>query len=257
MRLAICLLLSIGLVVAHTACKEAKQPSTQPAPAALTKAAPATQPIDPKKDGTYTAGPWQYEYRVSNAGSRSEGYYGMLTYAGQPVAEPKTINDYHVTPWGNLYWVGQPVVQFGGHGWMPKPKVSAPAGRPLPEPGTKAAPVVMMIVLGDSDQAADPKLDPWIAAELKAQGVQNVAVQRPWVKVTEQLVMIHDTKLYGRLYARLGSGTGDTISVIVEGVQPTKIDIPRKTGATKLVKQTLADHLGNQLPLYLAFRVDE
>lgn len=104
----------------------------KPLKGAATK--PTTRPIDPKEDGDYTEGAWQYRYKVSGKGTRSEGYYGELLHSGKAVAAPESINDFHVTPWGPMYWVGESILQFGGHGWMPKPKVSAKPGKQLPEP---------------------------------------------------------------------------------------------------------------------------
>lgn len=79
--------------------------------------------------GRHTFGRWTYEFSISNAGSRSEGYHGVLSYAGQTMVEPPAINDYVATPWGRLYWVGQPVTAFGGHGWMLRPLPSRPIGK--------------------------------------------------------------------------------------------------------------------------------
>lgn len=106
--------------------------------ASLPAAAVATA-IDRTKDGTYTAGRWEYRYTISNAGSRSEGYYGKLLFDGQPLPEPATLNDYYQTPWGAMYWVGEPFVAFGVHGWMPKPLPRGEAGQQLPVPQPAAA----------------------------------------------------------------------------------------------------------------------
>ena len=100
---------------------------------------PEAARIDASADGVYQSGRWEYRYTVGNKGTRSEGYYGELLFDGHPVPEPPTLNDYHQTPWGPVYWVGSPVVAFGSHGWMPKPHVRQKIGQELPEPGSAAA----------------------------------------------------------------------------------------------------------------------
>ncbi len=91
-------------------------------------------PIDTGRDGSYAAQGWRYEVRINNAGSRSQGVTGVLSYAGEAVAAPAKVNDYHVTPWGRLYWVGDPMMAWGAHGWMPTPLGRAPVGTELPTP---------------------------------------------------------------------------------------------------------------------------
>lgn len=233
--------------------------ATKPATAPAT--VPAVDKIDPAKDATYTSGPWQYVYSVSNRGTRSEGYHGNLTHGGLPLPEPAGINDYYVTPWGNLYWVGRPTVLYGGHGWMPKPKVSTPVGRPLPEPAAvkPGEPVVLMMVLADGEASTirDLALDKWVQDELNAIKATNARVDRDWARLTEQGIMLTSTKLYGVLDVNLApAAAGDTLTVNIAGSKPMKVQIPRKDGATKLVKHTLTDHLGNELHHYLAFRVE-
>ena len=106
----------------------------KPLPAAA--AAKSAGPIEPKKDGVYKSGPWEYRYTVNNAGTRSEGYSGELRFNGQLLAEPGQVNDFYRTPFGPLYWVGQPILPFGGHGWMPSPLLRAKIGSQLADPGT-------------------------------------------------------------------------------------------------------------------------
>jgi hypothetical protein len=105
--------------------------------AALAAATPAVA-IDLTRDGVYTSDPWEYRYSISNRGSRSEGYHGRLLFEENPPPEPGAVNDYYETPWGRMYWVGQPFVAFGAHGWMPKPLVRAKIGRLLNPPASAA-----------------------------------------------------------------------------------------------------------------------
>ncbi len=109
----------------------ASKPATQPA------TAPAADGIDASKSGKYVSGKWEYRYTVFGEGTRSEGFTGDLLFGGESVTPPASINDFYKTPWGNIYWVGQPVVAFGPHGWMPKPLPSKPAGKELPAPAAK------------------------------------------------------------------------------------------------------------------------
>ena len=41
----------------------------------------------------------------------------------------------------------------------------------------------------------------------------------------------------------------------LSGSRDGKIELPRRDGATRLVKHTLADHLGDTLDYFLAFKV--
>lgn len=77
---------------------------------------------------------------ICRQGSRSEGYRGKLLFDGAPVPEPAHINDYYQTPWGPVCWVGQPIVLFGGHGWMTQSLVREKMGQALPEPGANPTP---------------------------------------------------------------------------------------------------------------------
>ena len=76
-----------------------------------------------------------YEFSISNRDTRSEGYYGKLSFAGRPIPEPAEVNDHIRSPWGLMYWSGNPVVAFGSHGWMPRPRPSDPAGKLVQPPG--------------------------------------------------------------------------------------------------------------------------
>jgi hypothetical protein len=105
-------------------CRAALAPTTDAKPAAL----------DLERNGTYRADGWVYEVQITNEGSRSQGVVGTLSRQGVALPEPAHLNDYYVTPWGKLYWVGTPLVAFGAHGWMPKPAPHGPVGAELPRP---------------------------------------------------------------------------------------------------------------------------
>jgi len=92
---------------------EGKSPPAPPAP-------PPPQPIDLRRPGNYNFGKWQYRLEIANAGTRGEGQWGSLWYAGQRLPHAG-VNDYYRTPWGPVYWVDVPKTPWGMHGWMPVP----------------------------------------------------------------------------------------------------------------------------------------
>ncbi len=90
--------------------------------------------LDMKKPGHYVAGLWEYELEIAQADARGASRVGRLAYA-EHRAGPAEINDYHDTPWGPIYWVGN-VSGPGDHGWMPQPAQGVQRkGRLLPLPG--------------------------------------------------------------------------------------------------------------------------
>ncbi len=99
------------------------------------KPAPKKMPaIDMKKSGRYLAGLWQYELEIAEPGARREARAGRLVYAERRAGAAE-INDFHNTPWGPVYWVGNPKGP-GDHGWMPRPAEGPQRkGRLLPLPG--------------------------------------------------------------------------------------------------------------------------
>ena len=98
-------------------------------------ARPEAGKIDLNKSGQYAAGLWRYELEVVGVGTPKELRVGRLYYA-EHRAGPAELNDYHKTPWGPMYWVGDPKGP-GNHGWMPLPAQDASrTGKLLPLPGT-------------------------------------------------------------------------------------------------------------------------
>jgi inhibitor of cysteine peptidase len=99
------------------------------------KPAPKKMPaINMKKSGRYLAGLWQYELEIAAPGTRSEARAGRLVYAERRAAAAE-VNDFHNTPWGPIYWVGNPKGP-GDHGWMPRPAEGPRRqGKLLPLPG--------------------------------------------------------------------------------------------------------------------------
>jgi len=87
--------------------------------------------IDMARPGTYRAGRWTYSYKITHPGTRSEGRLGELAYDGTTRSAGERVNDYYLTPWGRMYWVGDSRISWGLHRWMPQPVGGAEAGREL------------------------------------------------------------------------------------------------------------------------------
>lgn len=105
--------------------------------------APAPGKIDAKQSRTYEWGKWKYVYKVAQAGTPVEGRTGALLYDGKPVLRPKAAsptNDYYETPWGRIYWTGQPNTIQGPHEWMPRLAARTRMGKQLPDPGRPGVP---------------------------------------------------------------------------------------------------------------------
>jgi predicted secreted protein len=245
--------------------------------------AAATQ-IDISKEGVYQSGLWQYECSVSSRGSKSEGSHGKLLYNGEVLPEPANVNDYYQTPWGPICWVGQPVVPWGSHGWMPCSQGRAPAGQALPLPATEGKLIVYAEVLASGELGTSDRLEKraWVLADLKGFGVKAGHVQRDWLHLGKESVTIHDTKRWGTAEMRLAETLPDkpfAVEIIGRGkllltplqegtpadsaphsISPKTtqtVELPRQPGVTRLVKYTLEGlPFDESLDLYLAFRVE-
>ncbi len=116
----------------------------RPAPPKPPAAPPVAPPKKPEpirldRPHTYVWEAWKYVFNITAPGTRSEGRWGKLYYAGKELP-PAEVNDYYQTPWGKLYWVGMPQARWGDHGWMPRPNpASDRQGRLLPPPGADAS----------------------------------------------------------------------------------------------------------------------
>jgi hypothetical protein len=88
----------------------------------LCKPQPTAPRIDERTGGTFTSGNWTYKFTIAAKGSKSEGYYGALSFKGEELSGPTKINETVCTPWGTMSWVGDPVTIFGSHGWMLRPR---------------------------------------------------------------------------------------------------------------------------------------
>jgi len=114
-----------------------KPADAKPSPAKPSQPSPGSRKmpsIDLKRAGPYVAGLWQYELEIADPGTREESRVGRLAYA-EHRAGPAEMNDFHNTPWGPIYWVGN-LKGPGDHGWMPRPAEGADRkGTLLPLPG--------------------------------------------------------------------------------------------------------------------------
>jgi inhibitor of cysteine peptidase len=116
---------------------EPEQPDKQP---------PKPKPIDLNKAGAYSSGKWTYRLEITSAGTRNEGKRGQLVYDGKSLPSAE-VNDHYQTPWGMIYWVGNPQGSRGLHGWMPSPlSGSDRKGKLLASPGQ---PQVVKLDAGD------------------------------------------------------------------------------------------------------------
>jgi inhibitor of cysteine peptidase len=103
------------------------------------KEPPKPKPIDPDKAGTYSFGKWTYRLEISDPGTRNEGKRGRLIYSDKALPDAE-LNDFCATPWGMIYWVGNPRGSSGLHGWMPSPLAGADRkGKLLSPPGMPPA----------------------------------------------------------------------------------------------------------------------
>lgn len=125
------LMAAVALTGCNEQASETKEQADEGTPAVE---GPASPGFDYQSDHVFASPPWEYRYTVGARGTRSEGYYGVLLYDGIEVPAPASVNDYYQTPWGPMYWVGDPGTLFGDHGWMAHLRESEPMGVPLPDP---------------------------------------------------------------------------------------------------------------------------
>ncbi len=221
--------------------------------APLPPQAPALKPLCP---GVFKHGRWTYTLRVSNPGTRSEGHHGQLEFEGKPLPEP-ALNDYAHTPWGAMYWVGDPGTLFGGHGWMSTRKASAPEGRRVLPPARTTSTLGLEVLVLAADRGQAPA-EPWIRKALAEMGAPaGVGVISEWEAVGSEAHTIHDSRHFGQAVLTWSdTGAEGSLKVEISGTQFQAFDLPRKTGTQKIVKHTVASSIAS-MDLYLAFRVVE
>lgn len=223
-------------------CERCRQP--------LAPAAPAVSETD---DGQYAFGRWTYTFTVTLKGSKSEGHHGTLVYAGRPLPEPG-LNDYVRTPWGSMYWVGQPVVPFGGHGWMPRPMPSRPEGRPVAPPDPLAPLVVRVKII--APERGTPPVEEWIRQSLQALQVPyGFGSGGQWHLLGPKPLTVIDSKHFGQVFLSLSEMGGEgPFHVQITGTQPDTIDVPRILGARKIAHHVSSSSIA-AMDFYFAFEV--
>lgn len=214
---------------------------------------PAAPAVKGTEDGQYTYGRWSYTFEVRNKGSRSEGYHGTLAYGGRVLPAPR-INDYAHTPWGPMYWVGEPMVLFGGHGWMPRPVASRPTGRRVAPPDPLADLVVRVKVIA-AERGAPPAED-WIRDSLQAMQVPyGFGSGEQWHVLGKEPMTIIDSRHFGQVFLSLPDAVGEgPFRVQVTGTQPAAIEIPRLLGARKIAHHASSSSIAAR-DFYFAFEV--
>ena len=216
---------------------------------------PGSEGLDLTRTGAYRAGRWEYRFTITAPGSKSEGARGELLYDGKPVERAAVPGHYYRTPWGDIQWVGDPVVLWGEHGWMPREPGST-GGQALVEPWRAAgSPVVMAMVLSPEGPAAEQEIAPWVRAEMTRLGAGPLRVERTWFPLTDQALVIHDTKRFGTLTVRLAQPRDAAVlTVLLDGSVAARVDMARADGATRVVRHVLDAGI-EPLTLYLALRV--
>jgi hypothetical protein len=214
--------------------------------------APAAPKIDDKQDGVHKWGRWTYEFSIANPGSRSEGYHGKLSLAGKPFPEPEAINDVARTPWGPIYWVGNPVVAFGGHGWMLKPLPSKPVGQRLIPPG---GPVTVRLKVMAPDYGQTPE-EPWIREMMKEMQIpRGVGAAMTWITLGKAPVTIHDSKHFGQVYIAVADpGPQAPLQLVITGSHPATIELSRQPGTHRIVPHGIASSVAS-LDFFFAIEV--
>jgi len=246
-----------------------------------------TQELDLSQDGQHNSGAWTYTYSIGSAGTRSEGYYGALSYKQIELPAPIHINDYYETPWGRLYWVGQPVVLFGAHGWMPTPLAREPIGHALIDPAIARSErflVHLKVVAPESLYTPDRlEKDANILAALKPFGLTEAHIQYDWFPIGSDPVTLHDTKRWGTFKvcrADLHERPTPTLEftcttdlTVDESPRPTSLmelmaapEFPDKPSQVSLspqaetlqpIKCTLTSFVGEPLILYVVCRIED
>jgi heat shock protein HslJ len=134
---------------------------------------PGSPDFDYQNDHAFTSAPWEYRYSVGCKGTRSEGYFGVLLYNGNEVPVPGSINDHYQTPWGPLYWVGDPGTLFGDHGWMAHPLEREPIGSLLPDPAETAVQTDPGTNASESARLSSLAGQTWQLTQLSREGMES------------------------------------------------------------------------------------
>jgi len=248
---------------------------------------PVSATTAPTESGEHTSGPWTYVYSVSNPGTRSEGYHGVLSYEQIEVPTPMHISQFYETPWGRLYWIGMPAVPFGDHGWMSKPLAREPVGQALIDPGiVHSGRFLVHVKMVAPEELATPdrlEKDPKVLEALQPFGLTTVHVQSDWFPLGPDPVTLHDTKRWGTLKVcradtnqihapalefectnELGVSTSPKPVSLGELMVPpafplkaTRISLCPAVNTLQPIQCTLSPIIGDPLVLYLVCRIED
>lgn len=248
---------------------------------------PIAEKLNLSHEGQHTSGDWTYAYSITSAGTRSEGYHGTLSYRQTELPAPLHVNDYYETPWGPLYWVGEPVVAFGAHGWMPTPLAREPIGQALIDPAiahSERFMVHLKIVTSEPLYTPDRmEQDPAVLAALKPFGLSEVHTQVDWFPVGSDPITLHDTKRWGTLKVcrsdlherpaptlEFTCTTDLTVDTSPKPVtlaelmpapeflgKPSRISLSPQVDTLQPIQCTLSPIVGDPLVLYLVCRIED
>lgn len=91
-----------------------------------------TEIIDTLVSDVYTADGWSYTYVRTMPNTRRAGSWGILIYNNKTLGCTANTNDWHTTPWGEVYWWGvSPFRVSGPHLWQPMMNKDFPMGKRL------------------------------------------------------------------------------------------------------------------------------
>ena len=177
------------------------------------------------KNGTYTSGPWSYDFIITNPGSRSQGSLGRLSYEGESVPKPINPADYYDTPLGQFIFVGmapgtpdKPIRLWDPQGWvLVDPNAPKPTGKAIIHPNE----VVESLMQADKAKQAKQQMIQMIKESLAEGGFEAALAEEdggepgtpkdPWGT---------PYKVFSDF--RGGEGGGAVVRVIVTSAGPDK-----------------------------------
>ena len=207
-------------------CRAPLKAAAKPDKPKQDKAKPAKPAkIDTAKSGVYKSGRWEYRYQIKQRGTRSERKRGVLLFGGAEVTAAAKLNDYHRTPWGALYWVGDGKA-FGPNGWLPEMHGSRD-GRELPPP-IGARPYLKPVALSEADHGKTIRLVLGQPVHVRLEGSPATGFEWRLVKVTGEAV-----KWSGKTYVaipprqrpRYTDRAEGTYSFILAAVKPGRATV--------------------------------
>lgn len=174
--------------------------------------------IDPDKSAAYTHGAWKYTLNVQAVGTRSEARWGRLSYDNRELAA-SSVNDYYETPWGRLYWVGNPRSRFGDHRWMPYASQRQPGvrGKRLAPPRAAAQPPALTM----ADNGRTVKVAAGTSLHIRLEGNPTTGYTWRTAKVEGDAVKQEGKPIYQSRQHRPGMvGVGGAFVFAFKAVKP-------------------------------------